>query len=130
MAAQKRKRPHPVDVHVGLRIRHFRRMIDMSLERLGEQIGVSYQQLQKYETGANRVGASRLHAIASELGVPVELLFEGSPKSKRVNKELEKFTAALSSRDVINLTRNFLRIEDPKVRRKIIGLVGQIADLK
>ena len=117
MAANNR-RPHPVDAHVGQRIRHHRRVIGMSMEKMAVELGISYQQFQKYETAANRVGASRLHAIARVLDVPVASFFEGLPKSKsKLNKELEELTAALSSREVFNLNHSFMRIKDRKLER-------------
>ena len=68
---------HPVDVHVGKRIRHRRWLIGMTQQQLAEQVGIKFQQIQKYETGANRVSASRLWDIADSLGVPVSFFFEG-----------------------------------------------------
>ena len=131
MATTNKKRPHTVDVHVGQRIRHHRRVIGMSMEKMAAEIGISYQQLQKYETGANRVVASRLHAVARVLDMPVASFFEGLQKSKsKSDKELEKLTAALSSREVFNLNHSFMRIKDRKLRRKIIDLIGRIADMK
>ena len=132
MAPVNKKRSHPVDVHVGQRIRHHRRVIGMSIEKMAAEIGISYQQFQKYETGANRVVASRLYAVARVLDMPVASFFEGLPKSKsKSDKELEEVTAALlSSREVFNLNQSFMRIKDRKLRRTIIDLIGRVADMK
>src|SRR5690606_2538259 len=73
------KKPNPIDVHVGSRIRLRRNMLAISQERLGEGLGITFQQIQKYEKGTNRVGASRLQAIASILNTPVAFFFEGAP---------------------------------------------------
>ena len=73
------KPPNPVDRHVGSRVRMRRIMLGMSQEKLGEGLGLTFQQIQKYEKGTNRIGASRLHQISEILQVPVSFLFEGSP---------------------------------------------------
>jgi transcriptional regulator with XRE-family HTH domain len=74
------KAPNPVDRHVGSRVRMRRMLIGMSQEKLGEALGITFQQIQKYEKGTNRIGASRLHHIARVLGVPVEFFYEGAPE--------------------------------------------------
>src|SRR3569832_1926650 len=79
MTEENKKKPNPVDIHVGSRIRLRRNMLGMSQEKLGENLGITFQQIQKYEKGTNRVGASRLQAIASILGVPVAFFFEDAP---------------------------------------------------
>ena len=76
---ENKKKPNPTDVHVGSRIRLRRNMLGMSQEKLGENLGITFQQIQKYEKGTNRVGASRLQAISNILGVPVSFLFEDAP---------------------------------------------------
>src|SRR6476646_12124434 len=76
---ENKKKPNPTDIHVGSRIRMRRNMLGMSQEKLGENLGITFQQIQKYEKGTNRVGASRLQAIASILGVPVAFFFEDAP---------------------------------------------------
>ncbi|MCA0016647.1 helix-turn-helix domain-containing protein, partial [Mesorhizobium sp. B264B1A] len=79
MTEDNKKKPNPIDIHVGSRIRLRRNMLGMSQEKLGENLGITFQQIQKYEKGTNRVGASRLQAIASILGVPVAFFFEDAP---------------------------------------------------
>ncbi|RUU54114.1 helix-turn-helix transcriptional regulator, partial [Mesorhizobium sp. M2C.T.Ca.TU.002.02.1.1] len=79
MTEENKKKPNPIDIHVGSRIRLRRNMLGMSQEKLGENLGITFQQIQKYEKGTNRVGASRLQAIASILSVPVAFFFEDAP---------------------------------------------------
>ena len=74
-----KKSPNPIDKHVGSRVRMRRMMVSMSQEKLGEKLGITFQQIQKYEKGTNRIGASRLQQIANVLGVPVGFFFEGAP---------------------------------------------------
>ena len=76
---ENKKKPNPIDVHVGSRVRLRRNMLGMSQEKLGEALGITFQQIQKYEKGANRVGASRLQAIATVMNVPVSFFFEDAP---------------------------------------------------
>lgn len=76
---ENKKKPNPIDIHVGSRVRLRRNMLGMSQEKLGEHLGITFQQIQKYEKGTNRVGASRLQAIASVLKVPVAFFFEDAP---------------------------------------------------
>jgi len=128
--AENKKKPNPIDAHVGGRIRLRRNMLSMSQERLGESLGITFQQIQKYEKGTNRVGASRLQAIAGILGVPVSFFFEDAPGSEShvnggfaeetVNSNMMDFCG---STEGLQLNRAFVKIPDPKVRRKIIELV-------
>ena len=82
---ENKKKPNPIDIHVGSRIRLRRNMLGMSQEKLGENLGITFQQIQKYEKGTNRVGASRLQAIASILVVPVAFFFEDAPGRENGN---------------------------------------------
>jgi len=127
------KQPNPVDKHVGSRVRMRRIMLGMSQEKLGEALGLTFQQIQKYEKGTNRVGASRLQQIADILQVPVSFLFEGAPEA---NIRAEGFSEApatgyisdfLATSEGLALTRAFTRISDAKLRRSIVDLVEQIA---
>lgn len=127
------KVPNPVDKHVGSRIRMRRIMLGMSQEKLGEALGLTFQQIQKYEKGTNRVGASRLSQIADILQVPVSFLFEGAPVAAG---QTEGFSEApstgyisdfLATSEGLALTRAFTRIADAKLRRSIVDLVEQIA---
>jgi len=133
---QNKKIPNPIDVHVGSRIRLRRNMLGISQEKLGESLGVTFQQIQKYEKGSNRVGASRLQAISSILNVPVTFFFEGgpggAPESERGGFAEDSQTGYvvdfLSSPDGLQLNRAFVKITDPKVRRRIVDLVKSLAD--
>lgn len=129
----KKKNPNPIDVHVGSRIRLRRNMLGLSQERLGESLGITFQQIQKYEKGTNRVGASRLQAIASILNTPVSFFFEGAPEeddeggAKGAEDSTPHVADFLSSSEGIQLNRAFVKISDPKVRRKVLELVKALA---
>ena len=129
-----KKKPNPTDIHVGSRIRLRRNMLGMSQEKLGERLGITFQQIQKYEKGTNRVGASRLQAIANILGVPVAFLFEDMPGAEPAAtggfSEDASTAFALefcTSAEGLQLNRAFVKITDAKVRRKIIELVKTLA---
>lgn len=128
-----KKAPNPIDKHVGSRVRMRRMMVGMSQEKLGESLGITFQQIQKYEKGTNRIGASRLQQISVALGVPVAFFFEGAPA---FGPEQEGFGEAasptfvndfLATSDGLALTRSFMRISDGKIRRRIVDLVSAIA---
>ena len=127
------KTPNPIDKYVGSRIRMRRIMLGMSQEKLGEALGLTFQQVQKYEKGANRVGASRVQQIAEILQVPVSFLFEGSPgATTAANGFAEAASPAyvsdfLATSEGLALTRAFTRISDAKLRRSIVDMVEQIA---
>jgi transcriptional regulator with XRE-family HTH domain len=129
-----KKVPNPIDRHVGSRVRMRRMMLGMSQEKLGDALGLTFQQVQKYEKGANRIGASRLQQISQILQVPVSFFFEGAP-SQRTDRP-EGFAEApspayvsdfLATSDGLALTKAFVRIKDAKLRRRIVDLVEQIA---
>src|SRR4051794_32764210 len=127
------KAPNPVDRYVGSRVRMRRIMLGMSQEKLGEALGLTFQQVQKYEKGTNRVGASRIQQISEILQVPISFLFEGSPSSiASVDGYGQGGSPAyvsdfLATSEGLALTRAFTRIADPKLRRSIVDLVEQIA---
>ncbi len=127
------KTPNPIDKHVGSRVRMRRIMLGMSQEKLGEALGLTFQQIQKYEKGTNRVGASRLQQIADTLQVPVAFLFEGAPDSGGMETGFGESPSTayvsdfLASSEGLALTRAFTRISDAKLRRSIVELVEQIA---
>ena len=131
---ENKKKPNPIDIHVGSRIRLRRNMLGMSQEKLGEALGITFQQIQKYEKGANRVGASRLQAIGTVLNVPVSFFFEDAPGESGGNKGFAEENSAsyvvdfLNSSEGLQLNRAFVKIADPKVRRKIIDLVKSLSD--
>lgn len=127
------KLPHQIDKHVGARLRMRRMMLNMSQSNLGEALGITFQQIQKYEKGTNRVSASRLQQIAQVLQVPVPFFFEGvahpekDPKAD-VQAALPAETVEFfATRDGLALARAFVRIGTAGVRRHIVGLVEEIA---
>ena len=128
-----KKVPNPTDKHVGSRVRMRRMMLGMSQEKLGDALGLTFQQVQKYEKGTNRIGASRLQQISHILQVPVEFFFEGGPGAQTGGRgEGDAPSPAyvsdfLATSDGLALTKAFMRIEDPKLRRRIVDLVEQIA---
>lgn len=129
-----KKSPNPIDIHIGSRVRLRRMMLGMSQETLGGHLGITFQQIQKYEKGTNRIGGSRLQAIARVLTVPVASLFQGAPGQAPVAGDqgfdpaaTDHIAAFLSSAEGLRLNQNFLRIEDPKIRRKVVELVAALA---
>ncbi|MEP0521997.1 MAG: helix-turn-helix transcriptional regulator [Hyphomicrobiales bacterium] len=129
-----KKRPNPIDAHVGSRIRLRRMMLNMSQEKLGEQLGITFQQVQKYEKGTNRVGASRLQAIATILEVPVAFFFEDAPSVSPIAQEGFSDAGAtnyvmdfLSTNEGLQLNRAFIKIKDPKLRRSVVDLVRSMS---
>ena len=130
---QKSDKPNPIDVHVGSRVRLRRTLLGMSQEKLGEAIGLTFQQVQKYEKGTNRVGASRIQQIAEILQIPVSFLFEGGPSgTMNADGSIEGPSPSyvsdfLATSEGLALTRAFTRIGDAKLRRSIVDLVEQIA---
>ena len=129
-----KKSPNPIDVHVGSRVRLRRMMLGMSQEKLGESLGITFQQIQKYEKGTNRVGASRLQNISSILNVPVSFFFEDAPGEQAdAQTGLAEASSSnyvvdfLSSSEGLQLNRAFVKIGDPKVRRKLVDLVKALA---
>jgi transcriptional regulator with XRE-family HTH domain len=130
-----KKAPNPIDRHVGSRVRMRRMMLGMSQEKLGDALGLTFQQVQKYEKGANRIGASRLQQISNILQVPVSFFFEGAPSSTSGSSTPGMAEAPspayvsdfLATSDGLALTKAFVRIKDAKLRRRIVDLVEQIA---
>jgi len=130
-----KKAPNPIDKHVGSRVRMRRMMLGMSQEKLGNSLGLTFQQVQKYEKGTNRIGASRLQQISQILQVPVSFFFEGAPtvgNAVRAEGMSEAPSPAyvsdfLATSDGLALTKAFMRISDSKLRRRIVDLVEQIA---
>lgn len=131
--------PRPVDVHVGGRVRLRRTLLGMSQEELGEALGVTFQQVQKYERGSNRISASRLFQISKILDAPITFFFDDMPEeigksvSKRVflrsNKRLKTFTRdPLTSRETLELVRIYYRIINPKVRKRFYELAKSLAN--
>jgi len=124
---------HPIDVHVGGRIRMRRKFCEMSQTELAEKIGLTFQQVQKYETGANRVSASKLYQISQTLRVPVTYFFTGYSDSEEPTDEAtldsERAVGAfLQTDEGIQLAEAFPRISGMKKRRKLLDLVRSLAD--
>ena len=130
MAKKRAKDPGGVDKYVGSRVRMRRLMLDMSQGQLASAIGLTFQQVQKYEKGVNRIGASRLQQIANALQVPVTFFFEGSPGQARVYGKAPSPAFAfefISTSDGLALARAFTKLPSA-LRRKIVALVEDIAD--
>ena len=129
-----KKLPNPIDRHVGSRVRMQRMLAGISQEKLGEALGLTFQQVQKYEKGTNRISASRLQQIAKMLGVPVSFFFEGAPAGEVVAGGFAETTSAayvadfLATSEGVQLSKAFVRIKNPRVRRRVIDLVEALAD--
>src|SRR6188472_2694352 len=128
------KAPNPIDKHVGSRVRMRRMMLSMSQEKLGDALDLTFQQVQKYEKGTNRIGASRLQQISNILKVPVSFFFEGAPnisnEADGVGRDAPSpayVSDFLATSEGLALTRAFTKIKDSKLRRSIVELVEQIA---
>ena len=128
------KRPNPTDVYVGSRVRMRRKMLGLSQEKLGEKLGITFQQIQKYEKGTNRVGASRLQAMASAMEVPVSYFFpDATPSADGAGMQEEGAAFMMdfmSTSEGLELSRAFVRIRSSKVRRKIVELVRALGEDK
>lgn len=135
-----KKAPNPIDRHVGSRVRMRRVLLGMSQEKLGEALGLTFQQIQKYEKGTNRIGASRLQQISRTLNVPPSFFFDGAPLPDEQTGEngVTQFAVAepsnstfvidfIASAEGLHLNKAFARIQDPKVRKRIIDLVTSLA---
>ncbi len=137
MGTDREGRPSPIDVHVGTRIRLRRTLLGMSQERLGEALGLTFQQVQKYERGVNRVGASRLFDLSRVLDVPISFFFDDMPDSLAtafggqpsrrasglpdLGDEFSDDT--LNRRETLELVRAYYRITDPAVRKRVFDLI-------
>ena len=134
-------RPSPIDVHVGSRIRLRRTLLGMSQERLGEALGLTFQQVQKYERGVNRVGASRLFDLSRVLDVPISFFFDDMPDSvaaaygQTPGKRFAGFAErqegfgddTLNRRETLELVRAYYRITDPAVRKRVFDLIKSMS---
>jgi transcriptional regulator with XRE-family HTH domain len=125
------KSPNPTDKHVGARVRMRRLMLDMSQTNLGDALGLTFQQIQKYEKGTNRIGASRLQHISHVLQVPISFFFEGySPGALGEDAAMPTPSYVddfLATSDGLSLIKYFTRIKEAKLRRSIVDLLEQIA---
>jgi transcriptional regulator with XRE-family HTH domain len=125
---------NPIDQHVGKRLRMRRLMLDMSQADIAEALGLTFQQVQKYEKGTNRISASRLQRLCQVLQVPVAFFFEGAPRAIGLPEPLEGKAESpayvsdfLATSDGMALVKAFMRIGDAKLRRAIVALVQQVA---
>jgi transcriptional regulator with XRE-family HTH domain len=128
---------NPIDEHVGSRVRTRRLMLDMSQQTLGEAVGVAYQQIQKYETGANRIGASRMQQFSNILQVPVSFFFDGLPNPKATGHSPpphvlspDDITRFMATREGLDLARAFMQIANIQLRRRIVNLVADIGGIE
>jgi transcriptional regulator with XRE-family HTH domain len=127
----RKKAPNPIDKHVGSRVRMRRMMLTMSQEKLGDALGLTFQQVQKYEKGTNRIGASRLQQISDVLQVPVAFFFEGMPNASAPHGgsalSVAQIDDFVSDIDGLRLIEAFMRIDNATLRRRIVMLVQEIA---
>jgi transcriptional regulator with XRE-family HTH domain len=129
-------KPNPVDVHVGARVRLRRTLLGMSQEKLGDAIGLTFQQVQKYERGANRIGASRLYHLSQVLDVPVAFFFDDIGGSMSMPKmaggvaepQASFETRDLAKREILELARAYDRIKDEKVRKRLLELTKSLGE--
>ncbi len=124
------KRPNSTDAYIGGKVRIQRKKLGMSQVKLGEQLGITFQQVQKYEKGANRIGASRLQAISQILEMPISYFFPQEPAAAGgmgENAQSDYVSDFMMSSEGIELNRAFAQIKDPKLRRKVIDLVRTMA---
>ncbi|MFC1659260.1 helix-turn-helix domain-containing protein [Pseudomonadota bacterium] len=129
--------PNPVDIHVGVRLRMRRTMLGLSQNKMGDLIGVTFQQIQKYEKGVNRIGSSRLYQISKILLIPVSYFFEGYEEEGESNSEITKVSKGkeevlfrhedLDNKEIAQLVKNFIRISNPSVRKSVITLAKSLA---
>ena len=126
-------KPDPIDIHVGSRVRLRRTLLGMSQEKLGKALGLTFQQIQKYERGANRIGSSRLYKLSQILSVPVSFFFEEIPGDGALGAgfaedKQEGFESnQLSKRETLELVRAYYKITDPKVRKRMFDLVKAVS---
>ena len=133
--------PNPVDIHVGSRVRLRRTLLGLSQERLGESVGLTFQQIQKYERGANRIGASRLYEFTRILDVPIAFFFDDMPEDIKTREG--QFAKALqedgqntfepdpmTKRETLELVRAYYRITDPRIRKRLFELTKSLASIE
>jgi len=140
--AEREHRPSPIDVHVGSRVRLRRTLLGMSQEKLGEALGLTFQQVQKYERGVNRIGASRLFDLARVLDVPISFFFDDMPGEMGLGAGGRRLGAglaepqegfdddALHRRETLELVRAYYRITDVSVRKRVFDLIKSLAPIE
>ena len=122
---------HPVDVHVGKRVRHRRWLVGMTQQQLAERVSIKFQQIQKYETGMNRVSASRLWDIAAALSVPVSFFFEGLSEATQADEQVEASDVPLDilkDKEALELVRSYYAIPETQ-RRRLFELARVLSDV-
>jgi transcriptional regulator with XRE-family HTH domain len=123
------KKANPIDGQVGNRVRIRRMLIGMSQEKLGDHLGLTFQQVQKYEKGINRIGAGRLFEIARILDVPIDFFYDGvGTPSDGVGEARAPVMEFVSSTEGLQLSLAFMKIKDPKVRKRVLDLVKSLAE--
>jgi len=125
-----KKHPNPIDVHVGSRVRTRRLALGISQEKLGTALGITFQQVQKYEKGTNRIGASRLQHVSGILQVPIAYFFEGTPGQMKAKGNAPSSTYVsdfIATTDGLTLAKAFTQIKNVNVRHQIVKLVNEIA---
>lgn len=122
--------PDPVDIHVGGRIRLCRTLLSMSQEKLADALGITFQQVQKYENGSNRVGASRLFHAAKVLKVPVSFFYEGLEQNLEEQPKGLEASNMLNKKETVDLVRAYYTIEDPIVRKKFLEMIKTFAKMR
>ena len=135
MSEETEKQPNPVDIHVGKRVRMRRTLMGMSQTKLGDALGLTFQQVQKYENGSNRIGASRLYQISQILAVPVSYFFEEMDQLTAIANENAPATGEalprgdlVAKRETLELVRAYYRIVSPRVRRGIVDMIRAIGN--
>ena len=127
-----KKQANPIDAQVGNRVRIRRMLIGMSQERLGDLLGLTFQQVQKYEKGVNRIGAGRLFEVSRILGVPIDFFYEGvgAPANERTGfaEAGPPVMEFVSSGEGLQLSLAFMKIKDSKVRKRVLDLVKSLAE--
>lgn len=131
----KARGPHPIDVHVGARVKLRRMLLGMSQEALGKALGLTFQQIQKYEKGANRIGASRIFELSKLLDVPIQFFYDdygdavsGTAGGMAEADAGDSFMALVNSPEGVELCRYFAAITDPQVKKRVLDLVKTIAE--
>jgi transcriptional regulator with XRE-family HTH domain len=125
-----KKQANPIDVQVGNRVRIRRMLIGMSQEKLGDLLGLTFQQVQKYEKGVNRIGAGRLYEVARILNVPVDFFYEGvgDPAGVSDSEVASPVLEFVSSGEGLQLSLAFMKIKDAKVRKRVLDLVKSLSE--
>jgi len=130
------KKPHPIDVHVGGRVRLRRTMLGMSQDKLADALGLTFQQIQKYEKGVNRIGSSRVFEISRVLGVPIQFFFDDFDAdtgrsygfAETGGDDGMAMMDLLNTPEGVQLCKHFASIKNPKIRKRVLELVKSLSD--